>query len=249
VSAVGEIRAAQARTLVDEDGGEVQLVLGPPASAEAVARLEDRCGAGLPRELREILAVTRSIAGPLEVIDFLGESAGVEVPGMPAALELAGDGFGNFWVADVTPEPSDCVPVFFACHDPPVVLLQSPTLGDFLHEVFLQLTPPHESLIDVVRDDRAFNVWGTDHGALTPAQALAAGGDVAAFAQNLDHSDYLIYDLRAASPGEGFAWGRARPDADVLRYGHQRLFAVDRRRPPPGRLRRLFTRWTPSQDR
>jgi hypothetical protein len=241
VHAVAEIRAAQARRLLDEDGHEVHLVLGAPATAEEVARLQDRSGAHLPQELREILAVTRSIEGPLDAIDFLGEPAGIDVPGMPSVLALAGDGFGNFWVADLTPEDTDVVPVFFACHDPPVVLLQSPTLGDFLHEAFRQLTPPHESLIDVVHDDRAFNVWGTDHGALTRQQAMATGGEVAAFAQTLDHDDYLIYDLRASSPGEGFAWGRARAEAKVLRYGHQRLFAVDRQSPSPGRLRRLFT--------
>lgn len=241
MSAVAEIRAAQARTLVDEDGEKVPLVLGPPATADEVAALEERFGVSLPRELREVLAVTRSIEGPLDLIDFLGESAGMEVPGMPTALELVGDGLGNFWVADLTPESSDLVPVFFACHDPPVVLFQSQSIGDFLHEVFRQLTPPHGSLIDVVHDDRAFNVWSSDHGALTQQEALAAGHDLVAFAQTLDHGDYLIYDLRDASPGQGFAWGRAGPSTEVLRYGHQRIFAVDQRR-PTGRLKRLLRR-------
>lgn len=215
-------------------------MLGPPATADEIAALEERFGGSLPRELREVLAVTRSVEGPLELIDFLGESGGMEVPGT-TALELAGDGFGNFWVADLTPESSDVVPVFFACHDPPVVLFQSPSIGDFLHEVFLQPTAPHESLIDVVHDDRAFNVWSSDHGALTHQKALAAGDHLAAFARTLDHSDYLIYDLRDASPGQGFAWGRARPNTEVLRYGHQRIFAVDQRR-PTGKLKRLLRR-------
>lgn len=241
MSAVVEIRAAQARTLVDEDGEEVPLVLGPPATADEIAALEERFGGSLPRELREVLAVTQSIEGPLELIDFLGVSGGMEVPGMPTALELAGDGFGNFWVADLTPDSSDLSPVSLACHDPPVVLFQSPSIGDFLREVFRQLTPPHESLIDSVHDDRAFNVWGSDHGALTHQDALAGGDHLEAFARTLDHSDYLIYDLRDASPGQGFAWGRAGPNAEVLRYGHQRIFAVDQRR-PTGRLRRLLRR-------
>lgn len=249
MSAVAEIRAAQARTLFDEDGEEVPLVLGPPATADEIAALEERVGGSLPRELREVLAVTRSVEGPLELIDFLGVSGGMEVPGMPAALELAGDGFGNFWVADITAESSsDLLPVFFACHDPPVVLFQSPSIGDFLREVFRQPTPPHESLIDAVHDDRAFNVWGSDHGALTHEEALAAGSDLEAFARTLDHSDYLIYDLRDAAPGQGFAWGRAGPNTEVLRYGHQRIFAVVQRR-PTGRLKRLLRRQTPPRPR
>jgi hypothetical protein len=227
--------------LVEQGGEEVALVLGPPATADEVAALQQRCGGSLPRELREVLAVTRSIEGPLERIDFLGVSGGMEVPGMPAALELAGDGCGNFWVADLTPESSDVVPVFFACHDPPVVVLQSASIGDFLSEVFRRLAPPHESLIDGVHDDRAFEVWSSDHGALTHQEALAAGDHLAAFARSLDHSDYLIYDLRNAPPGQGFAWGRAGPTAQVLRHGQQRIFAVDQRR-PTGRFRRLLRR-------
>jgi hypothetical protein len=218
VGAVAEIRAAQARTLVNEDGDEVPLDLGPPATEDEIAALERRVGGSLPRELREVLAVTRSLEGPLDVINFLGIPGGMEVPGMPAALELAGDGFGNFWVGDPTPESSEFLPVFFACHDPPVIVFQSPSLGDFLREVFRQLTPPHESLIDV-----------------------AAGGELEAFARSLDHREYLIYDLRHATPGEGFTWGRAGPHADVHRHGHQRIFAVDQRR-PTGRLKRMFGR-------
>ena len=241
VSAVAEIRAAQARTLVNEDGDEVPLDLGPPATEDEIAALEQRVGGSLPRELREVLAVTRSLEGPLDVIDFLGVSGGMEVPGMPAALELAGDGFGNFWVGDPTPESPEFLPVFFACHDPPVILFQSPSLGDFLREVFRQLTPPHESLIDVVHDDRTFDVWGSDHGALAYEDAVAAGGELESFARALDHREYLIHDLRHATPGEGFAWGRAGPHAEVHRHGHQRIFAVDQRR-PTSRLKRIFGR-------
>jgi len=74
---------------VDEDGEEVPLDLGPPATEDEIAALEQRVGGSLPRELREVLAVTRSLEGPLDVIDFLGLSGGMEVPGIPAALELA----------------------------------------------------------------------------------------------------------------------------------------------------------------
>jgi hypothetical protein len=92
-----------------------------------------------------------------------------------------------------------------------------------------------------VHEHRAFDVWGSGRGALAYEDAVAAGGELEAFARGLDHREYLIYDLRHATPGEGFAWGRAGPHADVHRYGHQRIFAVDQRR-PTGRLKRLFGR-------
>ena len=66
-------------------------------------------------------------------------------------------------------------PVFYAAHDPPVVLLQSPDLGHFLTEVVAKTDRSRTSLIDEVRDDRPFRVWRTNPGAVDRATALEQG--------------------------------------------------------------------------
>jgi hypothetical protein len=53
----------------------------------------------------------------------------------PLGLPIAADGAGNFWVLDLTAREMAAAAVFFACHDPPIVLYQSPGLGHFLREV------------------------------------------------------------------------------------------------------------------
>jgi hypothetical protein len=236
VDAIAAIRAAQERILVDEDGDEVELVLAPPASPGEVARLEEQLGFPLPGELRDVLALTRGIEGPLDQIDFLGDTG--EMWGMPSALEIAEDGLGNFWVLDLTPEDADTVPVFYVCHDPPVVVFQSESLGTFLHEAFRTLTPPHESLVGEVHERHSFDIWRSDPHAMTPEQAVAAGGELADFARTLGHDEYRLYDLRDPVPGAGFVW--SHPD-EVLRNGHRRIFAVERRAKKRV-LRRLFGR-------
>jgi hypothetical protein len=131
--------------------------------------------------------------------------------------------------------------VFFACHDAPVVLYQGPDLGHFLHETFRMYVPPHASLVDDVHEDRPFNVWGTNPGVLDQAAALAGGGELAAFAGELDES-YLFVDLRTPEVGMGFSWGRFGPRTKVRRFGFERLFAYARPEKKPGLVSRLLGR-------
>lgn len=56
-------------------------------------------------------------------------------------VDMAHDGFGNYWVADLTSRSTEWGPIYFACHDPPVVVFQSPNLSHFLAEV-LKLGDP-----------------------------------------------------------------------------------------------------------
>ena len=155
VDALEAIRRARATKLV-KDGAVVELGLEPAAPPADIERLEVELGVPLSRELRALLGETAGISGgPLPIIDFTGQSLSFGDPdALPWALPIAGDGFGNHWVVDLTPEETETAPVFFACHDAPVILYQSPTIGDFLHEAFRMLEPPHASAVDDVHEDR-----------------------------------------------------------------------------------------------
>lgn len=156
-----------------------------------------------------------------------------------AGLPLATDGWGNFWVADLTPAERDVARVFFACHDAPVLLYQSPSVGHFLHELLRMHTPPHASLVDDVHEDRLFRVWRENPGAITQAEALASDDPVLAqFAATLDE-DFFVVDLRDAPVGMGFSWGRFGPRTEVRRHGWERVFACRRPERRPGLLSRL----------
>lgn len=119
----------------------------------------------------------------------------------------------------------------FACHDAPVVLYQSPDLASFLAEVFRMSTPPHESLVDDVHQDRLFEVWRSNPGVLMQSVA-AASSDPAlrAFAEALPEG-FQIVDLRTASPGMGFSWGRYGPRTELRRHGYDRIFGYARPHP------------------
>jgi len=241
---IEEIERARAARLVDEDGAQVTLKLEPGFDAAGIAAIEEDVGCQLPAELRALLAYTTGLDGVLDQVDFTGRSLDVELEDMfPSGLPIAHDGYGNFWVADLTPQERDTAHVFFACHDAPVVLYQGPSIGDFLHEAFKLLSPPHASLVDDVHEDRLHHVYRTNPGVIPHAEALGSDTDEAltAFAKTLD-DDFEIIDLRDPQPGMGFSWGRYGPRTEVRRHGYERVFAY--RRPPKrkGRFSRRRTR-------
>ena len=219
----------------------MELELAPGLSEVEIDELAAQRGVSPPRELREVLACTAGIEGPLERIDFTGQTGGAEAEEVfPLGWPIAEDGFGNHWLVDITPDDKDIAPIFFVCHDPPVVLFQSPSLAHFLHEAFRMLIPPHESLVDDVHEDRLFTVWGTNPGAIDHAAALASGDDeLRAFAAELDER-FLIVDLRSPEVGMGFSWGRFGPRSELRRHGARRLFAYAKPPKKQSVLGRLF---------
>ena len=235
------IGRAQATKLVDEDGEEVEFELAPGLPPAEIQGLADEVGVPLPRELRALLERTAGIdGGPLDTIDFTGRTLSFGLEMFPSGLPIAGDGFGNFWVLDLTADDVETAPVFFACHDPPVILYQSPGIGDFLQDAFRMLMPPHTSAVDDVHEDRLFNVWGDNPGTLEHSAALASDAHLSAFAAELDDR-FTFVDLRSPPVGMGFSWGRYGPRTEVRRHGHERLFAYAPGAKRPGLLRRLVT--------
>jgi cell wall assembly regulator SMI1 len=107
------IGRAQATRLVGEDGKEVEFELAPALPRADIERLAAELGVPLSRELRALLERTAGIdGGPLETIDFTGQSLSFGDPDtFPTGLPIAGDGFGNFWVLDLTPDDADTAPV------------------------------------------------------------------------------------------------------------------------------------------
>jgi cell wall assembly regulator SMI1 len=212
--------------LQTDKGQRVTAAMSAGMPVDEIRQLESDLGFRLPGELSELLVHCTGLDGLLDtIIDFTGRSMsfGFE-EAFPRCVPLAGDGCGNFWVLDVSPEGAAVAPVFFACHDPPVVLYQAPSLAAFLTEVVRKFRPPHRSLVDDVCEDRLFEVWRKNPGTITLAEA--AGGDpvLQEFAATLEDR-FQIVDLRTAPIGMGFSWGRYGPRPEMRRHGDHRLFA------------------------
>ncbi|MDH3223165.1 MAG: SMI1/KNR4 family protein [Gemmatimonadota bacterium] len=234
------LRAVAGTVLVDEDGDEHVLELLPPATDSEIAGLESELSGLLPRELREALRVSAGFAnGPIELglLDLAG--FGMEDI-FPRAFPLGHDGFGNYWVLDLLSEGEECGPVFFACHDPPVVAFQSDTASQFIHDVLALWQSGPRSPVDVVHEDVTDAIWASNSGVQDRDSALASDDAVVAgFAAEFP-VDAVIADLRAPGVGDGFSWGRFGPRTEWRRAGPLRLWGAV---PPPkrqGLISRIF---------
>jgi len=225
MTALERIKAAETRKFVDAFGDESEISLTPGVDKSRLQEIEGRLGAKLPEELREVLMYCGELEGLGMEIDFTGEKMmfgqeDVFQHGHP----ILGDGFGNFWVVDVTPENTSEAPVFFACHDAPVILFQSDSLSDFLGEVFKR-GEEQASLLDAVSDDRLFKVWKKNPGLIKREEVIGSDDPVlSGFVESVPEHFHIV-DLRKAQPGMGFSWGRYGPDTEIRRCGYDRIFA------------------------
>jgi SMI1 / KNR4 family (SUKH-1) len=234
------IRRAQTGTLVDEDGNVVTLELFPGLSNTELQDFASRLPCRIPPEVAELLGACSGFSGTVEQVDFSGRDLMFEFEAaFPYGLPIAADGFGNFWVVDLLPTTIKWGPIYFACHDAPVILYQADSLDQFLRELFRMFEPPHQSLIDDVHEDRLAHVWKSNPGVLSHEQSLRSEDPIlSAFACELDES-FQIIDLRLAKPGDGFSWGRYGPKTQIQRFGTHAVFAYKK---PKSIISRLLGR-------
>ncbi|MDF2770837.1 MAG: hypothetical protein K0S86_330 [Geminicoccaceae bacterium] len=237
------LREIDGRRLVDADGKETVVKLQPPATDEQLRRLQAGLPCPLPDEIRDALRVTTGLAdGPLESFSLLDlEGFGLE-EAFPHAYSLAHDGYGNYWVLDLLPGSTDWGPVFYACHDPPVIAYQAPSIEAFLRDVVAMPVDDPRSPIDEVHERVVNRIWSENPGLRSQGEALASPDSaVREFAATLP-GDAMIADMRSARRGDGFSWGRHGPRTELRRCGTERIWAIHRPARKPGLLSRLFGR-------
>jgi hypothetical protein len=134
------------------------------------------------------------------------------------------DGFGNSWLVDLNGASKEWGPIFFVCHDPPVVQFQCATFEQFLTELFKQFQPPYESETTRVRDE-GMVIWKSNPHVMDFDEAVARRDDlVPRFARELG-KEWQFIDLRNVPSGSGFSWGRYGPETEVRRFGDEPIFA------------------------
>jgi hypothetical protein len=221
------LREIDGLPLVDEDGKEHTLELLPPATAEEIAAVEASLPFPLPIEIREALEVSTGFAnGPLESISLLDDGGFGMDDIFPHSHTIGHDGFGNYWVFDLLSDETMCGPVFYACHDPPVIAYQSDTVSQFVREVVALWQPGPRSSVDVVHEDVTTEIWGSNSGIFDHATARDSDDPVLAQFAATFPAEAAFADLRVGKVGDGFSWGRYGARDEWTRCGTERLWAI-----------------------
>ena len=235
------LRQLAGRRLKDEDGNEEVLALEPALSEVEIQALEARLPCPIPPDVRDALRVARGLAnGPLESFSLVDlDGFGLEEM-FSHAYSIAHDGYGNYWVLDLLPATTKWEPVFYVCHDPPVVAYQSATLEDFLLASIAMWQGGPRSPVDVVHEDVVHRIWRENPG-LVPSSELRDSADAVLrdFSRSLPENA-LVADLRRPAAGDGFNWGRFGSTTTIRRAGHERVWAMIPPERKPGFFSRLF---------
>jgi cell wall assembly regulator SMI1 len=173
------LRRLSGLRLKDEDGHDEIIELQPPATEAEIQALEGRLPCRIPDDIRDALRVSKGLAnGPLESFSLVDlEGFGLEEL-LPYAYSIAHDGFGNYWVLDLLPGAPSWGPVFYVCHDPPVLAYQSPTIEAFLEDTVRMWQPGPRSHVDVVHEEVVSRIWRDNPDVMTPAVLQESGDPV-----------------------------------------------------------------------
>jgi len=180
--------------------------------------LAARLGVEIPKEIRDLLEFTSGLVSDgVGQIDFTGEFGLEEV--FPVSVAILPDGYGNFWVVDVDQRTGTWGPVFFACHDPLAIVVQSDSLSGFLIQA---LGDREGSALRHVKEVAGQNAAS----ALNVEQARQSSDHaIRAFAESLPDS-FTIVDLRELKTGSGFSLWKPGHDDEVIRCEGELLWAI-----------------------
>ena len=227
-----------------EDGDEYKIDLLPGLTDEEIDNLAKGVPSGqIPNDIRELLKFASGFEfSGLEEITFngIGQFGFEEI--FPNSVQLAGDGFGNFWILDID-QNGTWGNVFYVCHDPAVVIKHSNNLSEFIQHVDDFGKNGKNSNLDIIHEKSIIEIWQDDNNFIELENAKQSS-DTTLKEFSLSLADnFVIADLRNKQNKSGFAWGKFGPKIEnAVRHNSELLWAIEKPIKKGGFLSKLFGR-------
>lgn len=191
----------------------------------------------LPIEIEELLRFSKGFKfyGLEEVrFDSFGHFGFEEM--FPNSIQLAGDGFGNFWILDIDSK-GNWNSVYYVCHDPAVIVKHSENLADFIKDVDELGLKGNQSNLDIIHEKTVFEIWNEKLGIMEKNQ------------KDYDFENgqfelpemFLVADLTDKPIKTGFPWGKSGSNTKIIRPNDKPIWIIEKRL-KQGFLSRLFGR-------
>lgn len=239
-----QLQSLRSKSYIAENGESYQIELLPPYTDEEIEKLKNQLpNNNLPEEILQLLLYARGFKfGPLEKITFDTVNTFGFEDFFTNTIQLAGDGFGNFWILDLD-ENGKWGHVFYVCHDPAVVIKHSENLKEFILHIDEFGEKGKQSHLDQVHEKSVFDIWERNYG-LIPREAMLQSHDedIIRFA-TLFPENYLFADLQNKSNNSGFAWGKLGSDVyHIKRHESKLIWAFEKLNKKKGFFERLFSK-------
>ena len=229
-----KLKSIAGKEYESEDLYKVELLGG--MSNEEIAsfkqQLPNQC---MPFGIEELLKYARGFEfDVLEEIRFdtFGYFGFEEL--FPYSIQLAGDGFGNFWVLDID-LGGQWNSVYYVCHDPAVVVKHSENLTEFIEHVDEFGEKGEESFLNHIHEDIVMKIWQEKDDV---EKQNESDYDLSTIQNELPEK-YFIEDLTNKPVKTGFTWGRSGPKAKIIRLSDRPVWIVERKE-KQGVLSKLF---------
>ena len=115
------------------------------------------------------------------------------------------DGFGNYWVLDINSQ-GQLGKVFYACHDPSVLVIHSQSLNEYFHHYLEFCTNPSTSYINEIHEQTVVDILDQQSNCTSKELFLEHNPEYSEFLSQFDEG-WAVADLRLGMNGSGFAWG------------------------------------------
>lgn len=244
MTALEQLKALLNEQYIAEEGDEFKIVLKPGLTEQQIDKLATQLPSGqIPYDVKDLLSFASGFEfyGIEEVTFDDIENFGFENV-FPHALQLAGDGFGNFWILDVDSK-GNWGSVFYVCHDPAVVVKHSVSLAEFIQHVHEFGKSGETSHLDIIHEKTVMEIWNAGNDIFIDRNVAKESADttLAGFATLLP-DNFVIADLRNKPNKAGFAWGKFGANTEnAVRYNDE-LFWGFEKRSKKGLLSKLFGR-------
>ncbi len=189
----------------------------------------------IPNEIEELLRFSKGFKfyGLGEICFDTFQNFGFEEM-FPYSIQLAGDGFGNFWVLDIDSK-GNWHSVYFVCHDPAVVVKHSENLAEFIKHVDEFGQKGDQSNLDIIHEKTVWEIWNAKVGIMEKNE------------KDYDFENgqvdlpkmYLVADLSNEPIRSGFPWGKSGPNTKIIRPSDDPIWIVENH-VKQGFLSRLF---------
>jgi hypothetical protein len=226
-----------------EDGDEYQVELKDGLTNQQIDELAKRMPTRqIPTEIRELLKFASGFEFfGLEEVTFDGVGQFGFEEFFPNSVQLAGDGFGNFWVLDID-KNGTWGSVFYVCHDPAVIVKHSDNITQFIEHINDFGKNTNKSNLDIIHNKVVMNIWSKENGFIELVNARQSNDTTLKnFALSLP-DNFIIADLRNEEIQSGFAWGKFGPNIDKAKRHETELLWGIEKPIKKGLLSKLFRR-------
>lgn len=228
---------------ISEDGDEYKVELKSGLSDQQIDRLAEKLPTGqIPTEIRALLKFASGFEfSGLEEVTFDGVGQLELQEFFPHSVQLAADGFGNFWMLDID-KNGNWGSVFYVCHDPAVIVKHSANLTQFMEHIDDFGKNGSQSNLDLIHEKVVMDIWSKDHGFIDLETAKQSGDSTLKnFAFSLP-DNFVVADLRHQPIQSGFAWGKFGTNIDNAKRCESELIWGIEKKVKKGLLSKLLGR-------